>query len=69
MASKNATFPKTDKLTINFEHEKETKNMVRFSEVVENWDNHIIGKLYMNKAAWTSLAEPGHITVTINKTK
>lgn len=54
-------------VTINFEFEQETKNKVRFSEVVESgeWADHKVGKLYMSKKQHDLMDNPQNMVVTI----
>lgn len=67
MAKRDVTVAKGDKLVLNFTHETETKNMERFSEDIEDWSKHVVGKFYLHKAAFVALGEPSHITLTITK--
>lgn len=54
-------------IRVKFEHEKETKNTVRFSEVISETDAAVIGTLYVQKAALKELGlkEGVGITVTL----
>lgn len=71
MASKNVTVPKGDKVTIHFEHEKDSKNMVRYSELTAsgNFEDHLVGKLYLHKAAFDALGQPSKVTIVVTKSK
>lgn len=69
MAKREVTVPKSDKIVVEFEFEYETKNMSRFSELVDDWSQHLIGKLYIHKAAFSALGEPSKLTVTLTKPK
>lgn len=49
---------------VHFEHERETKNTVRYSELPE-METPIVGKLYVNKKAVELLGRPKLLKVTI----
>jgi len=53
-----------EKHELKFEQEKETKNTVRFQEVVEDGSQAVIGPLYVQKHALGS-TPPKTITVSI----
>tara|TARA_R110002051_G_C8437143_1_gene454425 strand:+ start:308 stop:475 length:168 start_codon:yes stop_codon:yes gene_type:complete len=50
--------------TLTFEQEKETKNTVRFQEVVKDGEKAVIGPLYIQKHAMGS-ESPKTVTLTI----
>ncbi|HEV2122949.1 MAG TPA: hypothetical protein VGW38_09260 [Chloroflexota bacterium] len=50
---------------ISFTREKDTKNTVRFSEVVPDDDSPIVGTLYVQKHALKALGSPDSLTVSI----
>jgi hypothetical protein len=54
-------------LTVNFEHEKDTKNAVRFSEVVEaGRERGVVGNIYVLKSDLAKIGNPQKLTVTID---
>lgn len=56
----------TDELTVLFEKEKETKNAVRFKEVLEGGrERGVVGTIYVLKADLEGLGSPNNIIVTI----
>lgn len=71
MASKTVEVKKGKDVVITFEHEKDTKNMIRFSELPPSGDfaDHLIGKLYLHKAAWDAIGQPLKMTVTVAPVK
>lgn len=55
-----------DTLVIEFTKEKETKNAVRFKEVLEaGVDRGIVGSIYVLKSNLEDLGNPERIAVTI----
>jgi hypothetical protein len=56
----------SDTLVIEFTREKETKNAVRFSEVLEiGADRGIVGSIYILKTNLEDLGDPDRIAVSI----
>lgn len=56
-----------NKLLIGFEHDKETKNTHRYSEVTRKADSTpVVGKLYIHKTRLPS-PPPQHIKITIEE--
>ena len=53
-----------EKQELKFEQEKETKNTIRFQEVVEDGGQAVIGPLYIQKHALGDKA-PKAVTLTI----
>jgi hypothetical protein len=47
--SKGKTLMDTNKRTIRFEKEKETKNTIKFNEIPEKGQPAVIGSLYLQK--------------------
>lgn len=52
-------------ITVVFDKERETKNAVRFAEVVEDDATPKIGTLYVKKAALSEIGNPDRLTVTV----
>lgn len=52
-------------LTVRFELERETKNKVRFAEVVAKDATPVIGTLYIDKGHLETLGDPENLTVRI----
>jgi hypothetical protein len=52
-------------LTLTFARERETKNTVRFMEVVNDGERGIVGTLYVAKPQDEEFGHPGLLTVTI----
>jgi hypothetical protein len=50
---------------IEFEHFADTKNKVRFAEVVADGDPEVVGSLYIQKFAHKELGHPQRLKVTI----
>ena len=64
---KQTTFEREDDMErheLKFEQEKETKNTIRFQEVVEDGGQAVIGPLYIQKHALGDKA-PKAVTLTI----
>ena len=64
---KQTTFEREDDMErheLKFEQEKETKNTIRFQEVVEDGSQAVIGPLYIQKHALCS-ESPKTVKVTI----
>lgn len=56
----------TDSINVSFETEKETKNAIRFTEVLEDGrERGIVGSLYVLKSELEELGNPSNIIVTI----
>jgi len=53
------------KKTIEFVKERDTKNTVRFAEVVADDDQPAIGTLYVQKFALKDLGAPEKLSITI----
>lgn len=56
-----------DNVKIKFVREKETKNTVRFQEVVDEDGNPVVGMLYVQKSALKELDSPEELVVQIEK--
>lgn len=71
MAKREITVEKTNKLELDFEFEKNTKNMAVFSELVPGGDfrMHVVGKLYMHQTAHEALGGVAKIRVTVTPGK
>ena len=55
-----------DSLQVEFTKEKETKNAVRFAEVLEDgMDRGIVGSIYLLKEYLEDIGDPDNIIVTI----
>lgn len=50
---------------IRFELDRETKNTVRYAEVVDPGEPAVVGTLYVQKYAVERLGNPSSLTVTI----
>ncbi len=55
----------TDSLQVEFTKEKETKNAVRFTEVLGDRERGVVGTIYVLKTDLESLGNPDEIVVTI----
>lgn len=51
---------------LSFTREKDTKNTVRFAEVVPDDDSPIVGTLYVQKHALKALGSPDSLSVSIS---
>jgi hypothetical protein len=58
------TSTKTPTISVEFKREKETKNTVRFAEVVTG-DEPLVGVLYVQKNTSARLGNPESLTVTL----
>ena len=58
------TAKEVKKMKVKFQKEKETKNTVRYQEVVEDGKPPVIGTLYLQK--WFA-GDSGELTITIEK--
>ncbi len=52
-------------LTLTFTREKDTKNTVRYREVVPDGDPGVVGSIYVQKFALKELGQPEQLTVVI----
>lgn len=55
--------PKT--LTLQFVLDKETKNAVRFTEVVKEDEDPIMGKIYLKKAVLEPAGSPDKVKIVV----
>lgn len=53
-----------ERLVIEFEYERDTKNKVRFTELSPREDM-VIGKLYLDRSAHEALGAPKRLTATL----
>ncbi len=54
-----------ESLQVEFTKEKETKNAVRFTEVLGDRERGVVGSIYVLKADLAMLGDPDDIVVTI----
>ena len=52
-------------LTVEFKREKETPGTVRYTEVIEEGADKLVGVLYVQKPTATKLGNPASLLVTI----
>ena len=57
-----------DQLNVQFTREKETKNAVRFQEMVEDGrERGVVGSIYVLKSDLAEIGNPDKLLVTITK--
>lgn len=49
---------------VPFQFEKETKNMIRFTELAEE---PIVGYMYLSKVVWGDMGKPEFMYITIHR--
>jgi hypothetical protein len=52
-------------VTVRFQKDRDTKNTVRYAEIVEEGDPAVVGTLYLQKHAVKALDNPESLVVTI----
>lgn len=56
---------KTAPITVEFQYEKDTANTVRYTEVVDDGADKLVGVLYIQKNTAARLGKPEKLTVTL----
>lgn len=57
----------SETIIVTFTYERDTKNKVRFTEVVADGASPAIGKLYLDQGHYEEIGKPKKVTVTITK--
>lgn len=64
-----ATSIEVTNIVVTFDMDRETKNTIRFVEVVPDGSQHVMGKVYVQKADLEKIGSPKTITVMIQAKK